>query len=69
MAERSRSVWWWYEDESRRFRLSADLSASAGAAVVRAIEREAERVPVMPDEQDATEARRADALVANPRRG
>jgi hypothetical protein len=67
MAERSRSVWWWYEENGRRFRLSADLPAAAGAAVIRALEREAERVPVMPDEDDggfSAESRRADALLA-----
>jgi hypothetical protein len=67
LAERSRSVWWWYEDEGSRFRLSADLPAAQGAVIAKAIERETERIPVMPDEEDeahVAEARRADALLA-----
>jgi hypothetical protein len=67
LAQRSRSVWWWYEDEGRRFRLSADLPAAQGAVIARAIEREAEKIPPMPDEDDDpdfVEARRADALLA-----
>ena len=65
-AERSRSVSWWYFEEGRRFGLEADLPAAQGAIVVRALERMAERVPVMPDETEACFAsnRRADALVA-----
>lgn len=64
--ERSRSVSWWYSEEGRRFGLEADLPAHQGAIVVQAIERLAEAIPVMPDEdgEDHADARRADALVA-----
>lgn len=65
-AEHSRSVSWWYFDDGRRFGLEAELPAAQGAVVARAIERIADSLPVMPDE-DATgdvAARRADALVA-----
>jgi hypothetical protein len=64
--ERTRSVSWWYYDEGRRFGLEADLPASYGPGVVRAIEREAARLPVMPGEDGPHDvaARRADALVA-----
>ncbi len=46
--------------------LEAELPASDGAVVVRAIERLAEQVPTMPDEEGPAHAsaRRADALVA-----
>jgi hypothetical protein len=59
-------VSWWYYDEGRRFGLEADLPASYGPGVVRAIEREAARLPVMPGEDGPYDvaARRADALVA-----
>lgn len=65
-AERTRSVSWWYFDEGRRFGLYAELPAAHGPVVARALEREAETVPVMPEEADASyaDARRADALVA-----
>jgi hypothetical protein len=65
-AERSRSLSWWYTDEGRRFGLLADLPAAQGAVVARALERLAEQLPVMPDEDDRcfSDARRADALVA-----
>ena len=61
-----RSVSWWYSEDGRRFGLGADLPAAHGAVVARAIDRLAERVPVMPGEEDRyfTPARRADALVA-----
>jgi Domain of unknown function (DUF222) len=64
--ERSRSLDWWYSDEGRRLGLQADLPAAQGEVVVRALERMAERVPVMPGETDHSyaDARRADALVA-----
>src|SRR5204862_4596975 len=57
---------WWYFDEGRRFGLEAELPAAQGAIVARAIERMAERIPAMPDEEDPifVSARRADALVA-----
>jgi len=64
--EQARSASWWYFEDGRRFGLEAELPASQGAIVARALERVAETVPVMPDEErdhDAS-ARRADALVA-----
>jgi len=65
-AERDRTVSWWYFDEGRRFGLEAELPAAQGAIVAWALERVAETIPVMPDEQDRCfmSARRADALVA-----
>ncbi len=64
-AERSRFLHWWYFDEGRRFGLEAELPASQGAVVAKALERLAEELPVMPGEEDAyyVDARRADALV------
>jgi hypothetical protein len=64
--DKSRFLSWWFFDEGRRFGLEAELPAAQGAVVARALERLAEQLPVMPDEQDAcyTDARRADALVA-----
>jgi hypothetical protein len=65
-AEHARFVSWWWSDDGRRFGLAAELPAASGAVVARALGRAAERVPVMPGEDDATcaDARRADALVA-----
>jgi Domain of unknown function (DUF222) len=65
-ADRARSVQWWYFDDGKRFGMHAELAAAEGAVVARALEREAERVPVMPGEAHPcyAEARRADALVA-----
>jgi uncharacterized protein DUF222/HNH endonuclease len=65
-AEQARSMSWWYLDEGRRFGLEAELPATQGAIVARALERVAETVPAMPGEEDEpnTAARRADALVA-----
>jgi hypothetical protein len=65
-AERARFVTWWWSDDGRRFGLAAELPAASGAVVARALGRAAERVPVMPGEDDPScaEARRADALVA-----
>ena len=64
--ERSRSVSWWIFDEGRRVGLEADLPAGQGAIVVRALERAAESIPLMPGEHERWDvsARRADALVA-----
>lgn len=64
--ERARFVSWWHLDEGRRIGLEAELPAAQGAVVVRALEREAETIPAMPDEADDcfVSARRADALVA-----
>jgi hypothetical protein len=47
--------------------MSVDLPAADGAVVARALDRLAQRVPVLPPEEDGPwgiEARRADALVA-----
>jgi Domain of unknown function (DUF222)/HNH endonuclease len=68
-AERTRTLSWWVLDEGRRLGLYAELAAAQGAAVVRAIDRLADRLPTMPGETDPAEpftvdARRADALVA-----
>jgi uncharacterized protein DUF222/HNH endonuclease len=64
-AEDSRFLRWGFFDQGRRFALSAELSAADGAVVAKAIDRLAERVPVMPGEEgpSCVEARRADALV------
>jgi hypothetical protein len=65
-AEHERSVSWWYLDEGRRFGLEAELPAAQGAIVARALNRLADTIPVMPDEEGEAfaAARRADALVA-----
>jgi hypothetical protein len=64
-AEHVRSVSWWYFEENSRFGLSAELPAAQGAVVARALDRLAEKLPVMPGEEDGfADARRADALVA-----
>lgn len=63
-AERSRAVRWWFDEDSR-FGLEAELPASQGAVVARALDRLAESMPVMPeDDRWNAEVRRADALVA-----
>lgn len=63
--ERERWVSWWYYDEGKRFALDADLPAADGAVVARALERLAERIPVIPDgERPSMGGRRADALLA-----
>jgi Domain of unknown function (DUF222)/HNH endonuclease len=65
--ELARSLVWWHENEGRVFCLSASLPAAAGAIVAKALDRMAERVPVMAGEETASstsDARRADALVA-----
>jgi hypothetical protein len=62
-----RFVSWWFFDEGTRFGLEAELPAAEGAVVAKTLERLANRMPAMPDEDDATYhagARRADALVA-----
>lgn len=65
-AEQARFLEWWYLDEGRRMGLQAELPAAQGATVVRAIQRMAERLPTMPDEEGPVfaPARRADALFA-----
>lgn len=64
--EKSRFLSWWYFDEGRRFGMEAELPAAEGAVVARALERLAEILPVMPEEEGPyhVSARRADALVA-----
>jgi len=63
--DRSRSLSWWYYDEGKRFGLEADLPAAQGAVVARALDRLAQDLPVMPEEDPSyCGARRADALVA-----
>src|SRR6266550_777540 len=49
--ENDRSLSWSYFDEGRRFALEAKLPAAQGAVVARAIERIAQSVPAMPDEE------------------
>jgi hypothetical protein len=64
--ERARRLeWWWFED-GRRLGINGELPAAQGAVVVNALQRAAERVPVMPGEEEpwSADARRADALVA-----
>jgi Domain of unknown function (DUF222)/HNH endonuclease len=65
-ADKSRFVTWWYADEGRRLGLQAELPVAQGAVVVRALDRVAESLPVMPreDEPCFADERRADALVA-----
>jgi hypothetical protein len=65
-AEAARFLSWWYLDEGKRLGLEAELPASQGAVVARALDRLAHTLPVMPGEEDAcsASARRADALVA-----
>jgi hypothetical protein len=65
-AGRARTVSWWWFDDGRRFGLEAELPAAQGAIVARALERVAEAIPFMPDEEDGcfASARRAEALVA-----
>jgi hypothetical protein len=62
--ERNRSARWWFQDGT--FGLEAYLPAAQGATIARALERVADTIPVMPgeEEENGTEQRRADALVA-----
>lgn len=53
-AERARFVSWWYSDQGRRFGLQAELPASQGAVVARAVERLAHTLPVMPGRTPTT---------------
>jgi hypothetical protein len=64
--ERARRLEWWWLEDGRRMGLAGELPASQGAIVVRALERAAETIPMMPGEEGAwhAETRRADALVA-----
>jgi hypothetical protein len=65
-AQRDRTRRWQYSHEGTRFWLLAELPASEGAVVARAIERLADTLPILPGEEGAmyADARRADALVA-----
>jgi hypothetical protein len=65
-AERARFLSWWHVDDGDRLGLEGELPAAQGAVVVRALQRVADTLPVMPGEEDSSyaEARRADALVA-----
>jgi Domain of unknown function (DUF222)/HNH endonuclease len=62
----SRRLDWRFTDEGRRFELEAELPASEGAVVAKALTRIATELPVLPGEEDPyfAAARRADALVA-----
>ena len=46
-----RTVTWSYYDQGRRFGLTADLPAADGVVVAKALDRLADRVPVMPGEE------------------
>ena len=73
-SERSRFLRWWWFDDGKRFGLYGELSAADGAAVSSALERVAERLPELRDDEadgaypllaeDRLEQRRADALVS-----
>jgi hypothetical protein len=65
-AERSRFLNWWHVDDGDRLGLEGELPAAQGAIVVRALQRVADTLPLMPGEEDSSyaDARRADALVA-----
>ena len=65
-ADRDRSVSWYFYDQGRRFAMSTDLPAAEGTRLVRALDRRARSLPIMPGEHGpwGIEARRADALVA-----
>ena len=65
-AERQRFLRWWWTDDGRKLGLEGELPAADGAVVAKALDRLAEKVPVMPGEEDHAyaDARRADALVA-----
>ncbi|HSJ52085.1 MAG TPA: DUF222 domain-containing protein [Actinomycetota bacterium] len=64
--ESARGVHWGYYQEGTRFGLSADLPAAYGPGIVRRIEREMARVPVLPGEDGPFDvgAHRADAFVS-----
>jgi Domain of unknown function (DUF222) len=65
-AERDRYLEWWWTEGGLRLGLQGELPAADGAALVRAIERRAARVPVTPGEEPggSTAARRANAVIA-----
>jgi hypothetical protein len=64
-ADRQRFLTWWYSEDGARFGLEGELPAAEGAVVAKAIDRLAERIPMMPGEEDPVHAsaRKADALV------
>jgi hypothetical protein len=67
VVDTQRFVSWWFFDEGTRFGLEAELPAAEGAVVAKTLERLANRMPAMPEEDDAVYhagAKRADALVA-----
>jgi hypothetical protein len=64
-AEANRFLEYWYTED--RFGLRAELPAAQGAVIAKALERDAETIPLMPGEDEGpypAETRRADALVA-----
>jgi len=65
-AERQRFLTWWFSEDRTRLGLEGELPAAEGSVVARAIQRLAEKIPVMPGEVDRvfSTARNADALVA-----
>ena len=65
-AERARFLKWWHVDDGERVGLEGELPAAQGAVVVTALQRVANSLPVMPDEEGPgfADARRADALAA-----
>jgi len=65
-AERQRFLTWWFSEDRTRLGLEGELPVAEGSVVARAIERLAEKIPVMPGEEDRvfSSARNADALVA-----
>jgi methylmalonyl-CoA mutase C-terminal domain/subunit len=65
-AQRQRFLTWWFSEDRTRLGLEGELPAAEGSVVARAIERLAEKIPVMPGEENRvfSTARNADALVA-----
>jgi hypothetical protein len=70
-ADRTRFLRYWWFDDGRRFGLEGALPADCGAVVAKALDRLANRVPDIIDEdhvpipsEESLDARRADALVA-----
>ncbi len=65
-AHASRRLDWWWSEEDRVWEFFCRLPLAEGFVVKRAVERLAERVPVLPGEESSVRAerRRADALVA-----
>jgi hypothetical protein len=70
-ADKTRYLRYWWFDDGRRLGLDGSLPADQGAVVAKALDRMAQRMPDIVDEDDehpvhddALETRRADALVA-----